>query len=83
MLLQAAHAVDERDQVLRCNPELWCAFRQAISAALPVLREALPAAVRIGAYANGFLRTTSEWLHEQHADGTAQPPQLDRDPGTP
>jgi Homocysteine S-methyltransferase len=57
------------------------ALGQAISAALPVLREALPATVRVGAYANGFRRTTSEWLHEQRADSTAEPPQLDRDPG--
>ena len=56
-------------------------IRQAISAALLVLRGAVPATMRVGAYCNGFLRTTSEWLHAQRADGPAQPPQLDRDPG--
>lgn len=52
---------------------------QAISAALPGLRAALPATVRIGAYANGFSGTTSEWLAKGQR---AQLPQLKRDPRT-
>jgi hypothetical protein len=81
--LQCPHTTDGRHHVLQFSFEASHAFWQAISAALPILREALPAPVRVGAYGNGFFRTTSEWLHEQRADGTAQPPQLDRDQGTP
>lgn len=35
---------------------------QAITAALPKLRAATPPAIQIGAYANGFRQTTSDWL---------------------
>jgi S-methylmethionine-dependent homocysteine/selenocysteine methylase len=41
-----------------------CCAPQAATAALPTLREAAPAHVAVGAYANGFLRTTSDWLEE-------------------
>jgi hypothetical protein len=34
-------------------------FLQAVAAALPVLRAAVPPGVRLGAYANGFKTTTS------------------------
>lgn len=37
-------------------------YPQAITAALPKLRAATPPAVQIGAYANDFRQTTSDWL---------------------
>jgi len=39
-----------------------CCAPAAVTAALPVLGKAAPAALRVGAYANGFRVTTSEWL---------------------
>jgi homocysteine S-methyltransferase len=57
---------------------LNCSAPQAISAALLRLRAALPNAMRIGAYGNGFRRTTSEWLAEGRR---AHLPELPRDPG--
>ena len=56
-------------------------IRQAISAALPRLRAAVPATVAVGAYGNGFQRSTSEWLAEDSGRSAAQPLQLARDPG--
>jgi len=44
-----------------------CCAPQAISAAIPIMKECLRGAgvgMRIGGYANGFLKTTSEWLGE-------------------
>ncbi|GBF99997.1 hypothetical protein Rsub_12724 [Raphidocelis subcapitata] len=41
---------------------LNCCAPGAVAAALPALRAAAPPAVRVGAYANGFRTTTSEWL---------------------
>ena len=52
---------------------------QAISAALPKLRAALPEHVRIGASGNGFQGTTSEWL-ASGSRPTAPQPQLQIDP---
>ncbi|KAI8466981.1 MAG: Homocysteine S-methyltransferase [Monoraphidium minutum] len=39
-----------------------CCAPQAASAALPALRAAAPPRLRVGAYANGFRTTTSQWL---------------------
>jgi S-methylmethionine-dependent homocysteine/selenocysteine methylase len=39
-----------------------CCAPAAVSAALPALRGAAPARLRVGAYANGFRTTTSQWL---------------------
>lgn len=54
---------------------LNCCAPGAVSAALPVLRAAAPARVRVGAYANGFKTTTTEWLTG------GQGPRLDADEG--
>lgn len=39
-----------------------CCAPAAASAALPALRAAAPARLRVGVYANGFRTTTTEWL---------------------
>ena len=44
-----------------CSKALVCTL-QAITAALPLLRELVPAHVLVGASANGFKTSTSEWL---------------------
>lgn len=51
-----------------------CCAPQAVAAALPVVQKAVPAGVRIGGYANGFVKTTSEWLAEQGGPGEAEAP---------
>mmetsp|Transcript_12345 Transcript_12345/g.37173 ORF Transcript_12345/g.37173 Transcript_12345/m.37173 type:complete len:151 (+) Transcript_12345:2976-3428(+) len=61
---------------------LNCSAPQAISAALPQLRAAVPAGVRVGAYGNGFRSTTSEWLARQGGGASSfTVPKLHRDPG--
>ena len=38
---------------------------------MPVLREAVPADIGVGAYGNGFRRTTSEWLSSDGASSSS------------
>lgn len=61
-----------------------CCAPQAISAVLPKVRQALEEAgcpeTRLGAYANGFYGTTSEWLSQANACGDS-PPMLRRNEG--
>ncbi|KAK9829908.1 hypothetical protein WJX72_008602 [[Myrmecia] bisecta] len=52
---------------------LNCCAPQVITAALPLLRQAAPAHLRIGAYGNGFRQTTSEWLSRGHKPGIVAP----------
>ena len=47
---------------------------QAITAALPLLRQATPDHIMVGASANGFKTTTSEWLHGGTSPGMITPP---------
>lgn len=46
-----------------------CCSPQAVAAALPRLRAAVPAGLRVGGYANGFATTTSEWLAGSSGSG--------------
>lgn len=55
---------------------LNCCAPQSISAAMPILREATPERIQVGAYANGFQTTTSEWL----AQGSDYKHQLESKP---
>lgn len=50
---------------------LNCCAPQAITAALPLLRELVPAHVLVGASANGFKTSTSEWLGAGTTPGIA------------
>lgn len=47
---------------------------QAITAALPLLRQATPDLIMVGASANGFKTTTSEWLNGGTSPGMITPP---------
>jgi homocysteine S-methyltransferase len=49
-----------------------CCAPQAVTAALPVLRAAAPAGMRVGGFANGFRQTTSAWLVETTGEGCAE-----------
>jgi len=44
---------------------------QAISAAMPLLRETVPASIEVGAYGNGFRQTTSSWLSSDGASSSS------------
>ena len=53
-----------------------CCAPQAVTAAMPTLRAATPMHLQVGAYANGFQRTTSEWLGEgSSSQDIFRPPQ--------
>ncbi len=44
---------------------------QAISAAMPKLREAVPVSIEVGGYGNGFRQTTSSWLSSDGASSSS------------
>lgn len=49
---------------------LNCSHPEAISAALPLLLSLVPPGVKVGAYANGFKTTTTQWLGQRSGDLT-------------
>ena len=45
---------------------------QAISAAMSTLRDAVADDIEVGAYGNGFCRTTSEWMSRSGASSSSE-----------